>query len=91
MEGFEFYDSYVTLFKKRIPWMPWAIVLVSHEDICSISHYGKMPQCHDHHMLNESRHCQTLSSRCLPQVFVASQIFNTLVHLPGTSLQAFNM
>ena len=91
MESSSFSDSYVTLFKKRLPCMPWVIVLVSREEIYSISHYGKSPQCYDRRMLAESRQCQNLSWKFLPQVCVAHQSFQTSFCLPGTSLQDINM
>ena len=91
LEGFEVSDSYVNLFKKSVPWMPWFIVLVSREEIFYISHYGKRPQCHDRRMLAELQHCHTLSWMCLPKVCVASQIFQIPFCLPGTSRQALNM
>ena len=91
LEGFSFSDSYVNPFKKRIPGMRWVIVLVSREEICSISHYGKRPQCHYSRMLDESRHCQNILWTCLPQVCVVSQIFQNSLRLPGTSRQVLNM
>ena len=91
LEGFELSDSYVNLFKKSVPWMPWFIVLVSREEIFYISHYGKRPQCHYSRMLDESRHCQNILWTCLPQVCVVSQIFQTSLRLPGTSRQVLNM
>ena len=72
LEGFVFSDSYVTIFKKSLPWIPLVIVLVSREDICFISHYEKRPQRYDHRMLAELRHCQTLLWTCLPQLCVMS-------------------
>ena len=91
LESFVFYDNYVTQFKKSLPWMPWVIVLVSHEEICSILHYGKRPQFHYCRILAESRHCQTLFWTCMPQVYVASQILQNLFLLPGTYRQGLNM
>ena len=91
MKGFAFYDIYVTLFKKSIPWMPCVIVFVSHAEIWSLSHYGKRPQCHYSRMLDESRHCQNILWTCLPQVCVVSQIFQNSLRLPGTSRQVLNM
>ena len=91
LEGFAFSDKLMTIFNKRLPWMPCVIVLVLREEIWCIRRYGKRPQCRNRRMLAESQHCQTLSCTCLPKVCVSSKSFQTPLCLPGTSRQALNM